>query len=258
MLHEDAPWVVFIHGAGGSSAVWYKQLKAFSCHFNLLLIDLRGHGKSTELPDYRKNEKYTFELIANDIIQVLDHVRLPSAHFVGVSLGTLIIRQLAEIIGNRIQSMVMVGAITHFNIQSRFWVGLGSIFKHVIPFMWLYRLFAYVIMPSKNHSESRNVFIKEAKQLCQREFLRWYKLTGQLSVLFNKFEHHLPIPTLYVMGEQDYLFLEPIKKTINHVKQAALIVIEECGHVVNIEKAGIFNDRVIEFLLGVQKKDVIL
>ena len=43
---KDKPWVTFIHGAGGSSTIWFKQIKSFSKFFNLLLIDLRGHGKS--------------------------------------------------------------------------------------------------------------------------------------------------------------------------------------------------------------------
>ncbi|MDX5477069.1 MAG: alpha/beta hydrolase, partial [Cyclobacteriaceae bacterium] len=41
-------WVVFIHGAGGSSSIWYKQIREFKEEFNLLLIDLRGHGRSAE------------------------------------------------------------------------------------------------------------------------------------------------------------------------------------------------------------------
>ena len=48
-IHERAPdseWVVFLHGAGGSSTIWYKQIRAFKEDFNVLLIDLRGHGLS--------------------------------------------------------------------------------------------------------------------------------------------------------------------------------------------------------------------
>ena len=79
MFHHAASkeWVVFIHGAGGSSAVWFKQLKDFQKHFNLLLIDLRGHGKSTDLPKAIYNQEYTFEAVTKDIIEVLDHVKLP-------------------------------------------------------------------------------------------------------------------------------------------------------------------------------------
>ena len=43
---SSSKWVIFIHGAGGSSAVWFKQIKPFSEKFNVLLLDLRGHGQS--------------------------------------------------------------------------------------------------------------------------------------------------------------------------------------------------------------------
>jgi pimeloyl-ACP methyl ester carboxylesterase len=66
--------------------------------------------------------------------------------------------------------------------------------------------------------------------------------------LFKKFDVHLPIPTLYVMGDQDYLFLAPIQTMIQNVKNAALLVVNECGHVVNIEQAKIFNEEVIKYL----------
>ena len=44
-----SPWITFIHGAGGSSSIWFKQIRYFSKFFNLLLIDLRGHGNSKSL-----------------------------------------------------------------------------------------------------------------------------------------------------------------------------------------------------------------
>lgn len=246
-LHE---WVVFIHGAGGSSAVWYKQLKSFKDQFNVLLLDLRGHGKTA--PIEKDQRHYSFEMIAHDIIEIIDYLNIKKAHFVGVSLGTLIIRQLGDMIQDRMHSMILVGAITRFNFKSRFWVGIGRVFKNVLPYMWLYKIFAFVIMPSKNHSEARNLFINEAKKLCQKEFLRWFRLTGQLTSLFEKFENRIQIPVLFVMGDQDYLFLEPVKQITKNVKNTFLWIVEECGHVVNVEKADIFNDYVIQYLHGLR------
>ncbi len=252
-LHSEAEWVVFIHGAGGSSAIWFKQLKAFRMHFNLLLIDLRGHGKSAEINSNESNQsEYSFEMIASDIIRVIDHLKLPPAHFIGVSLGTIIIRQLGEMIGGRMKSMVLVGAIIDFNIKSKLWILLGKIFKNFMPHMWLYKLFAHVIMPSKNHAESRNVFIKEAQKLYRKEFLRWYKLSDHMAELFKKFKVSLPINTLYVMGDQDHLFLNSIRSRITDVQHAALLIIQDCGHVVNIEKPTIFNQHVINYLLDLK------
>ena len=74
-IHPDSrEWVVFIHGAGGSSAVWYKQLKDFKKEFNLLLVDLRGHGKSADLPQAIWSDEYTFEAVTQDILEVLNHL----------------------------------------------------------------------------------------------------------------------------------------------------------------------------------------
>ncbi|MBK9256946.1 MAG: alpha/beta hydrolase [Saprospiraceae bacterium] len=259
LISPDADWVVFIHGAGGSSAIWYKQIKYFQEHFNLLLIDLRGHGKSAEINNNIPDNSYSFEDIANDIIRVLDHLQLKKAHFVGVSLGTIIIRQLADMATDRIQSMVMVGAITNLNLKSRFWVTMGRVFKNFIPYMWLYRIFAFVIMPSKSHKESRSVFISEAQKLCQKEFLRWFTLTGQLTGILKKFEiPHIQIPTLYVMGEEDYLFLAHVRKITAEAKNNALMVVEKCGHVVNIEKAALFNEWVVKYLKGNTEPEVSL
>ncbi len=246
---ESKEWIVFIHGAGGSSAVWFKQLKVFKKHFNLLLIDLRGHGKSIELPEAIYNEDYTFEGVTQDIIEVLDETKVPKAHFMGVSLGTILARQLAELQPQRVKSLIMAGAVTRLTIQSRVLVFLGNTFKKVIPYMWLYQLFAFIIMPRKQHSESRNLFVREAKKLCQKEFIRWFKLTRDINPLLRYFkESDLGIPTLYVMGDQDIMFLEPVKNLVKKHKASVLEVLEKCGHVVNVERPDAFNSLSLNFI----------
>ena len=81
-------WVVFIHGAGGSSAIWHKQIKPFSNLYNILLVDLRGHGKSK-----LKSEKtdYSFEVISKDVVEVLAMHQIQEAHFVGIPMGSIVI-----------------------------------------------------------------------------------------------------------------------------------------------------------------------
>lgn len=246
---QSTEWVVFIHGAGGSSAVWFKQLKDFMQHFNLLLIDLRGHGKSADLPQAIYKKEYTFKTVTQDIIEVLDHLNMPPAHFMGVSLGTILARQLAELEPQRVKSLVMAGAVTRLNVKSRVLVFLGNSFKKVIPYMWLYRLFAFVIMPRKQHAESRNVFVREAKKLCQKEFIRWFKLTKDINPLLRYFkESDLGIPTLYVMGDQDVMFLEPVKTIVKNHRHAILEILDRCGHVVNVEKPQEFNQLSVAFI----------
>ncbi len=246
--NNSGEWVVFIHGAGGSSVVWYKQIQAYCKHFNLLLIDLRGHGRSAVIPTAGKSG-YTFEEIALDIIEVLDHLNISQAHFVGVSLGTIIIRKLADLHKDYVKSMIMVGAVTRLNIKSRFFVKLGRIFHNIMPPMWLYRFFAFIIMPRNNALESRNIFIQEARKLARHEFIRWFMLTRRLTAKLRKMNEDDPgIPVLYVMGEQDHLFLVPIRERVRKFKNQTLTVVEKCGHVVNIEKASLFNELSISFI----------
>lgn len=246
---EDAEWVVFVHGAGGSSSIWYKQIKAYKKEFNVLMVDLRGHGKSKGLLQKYYEEEYSFELASQDIIDVMDEAGIGKAHFVGVSLGTIIIRTIGEMQPARVQSLVMCGAIMRLNIRSRFLVSMGHLFKKVVPFMWLYKLFAWIILPRKRHSESRHLFIREAKKLYKKEFIKWFNLTHEVNPLLKYFrEKELKIPTLYMMGSEDYLFLPPVKKIVKEHNQSFLEVVEKCGHVVNVEKPEVFNRLSLQFL----------
>ncbi|MGR5155828.1 alpha/beta fold hydrolase [Vibrio owensii] len=249
-LHPTSnEWVVFVHGAGGSSSIWFKQIKAYKQHFNLLLIDLRGHGKSNQLLKELITSRYTFTAVTQDILKVLDHLKIQSAHFVGMSLGTIIVRNLAELASDRVRSMVLGGAVTRLNTRSQILVKLGNLGKHILPYMWLYKLFAYIVMPQKNQRESRLLFIREAKKLCQKEFKRWFTLAADVNPLMRYFkDRELPIPTLYLMGDRDYMFIKPVKEMVAVHKLSVLREIPDCGHVCNVERPDDFNQHSIEFI----------
>ncbi|QBY03668.1 alpha/beta hydrolase [Thalassotalea sp. HSM 43] len=243
-------WVVFVHGAGGSSSIWFKQLKEYKQHFNLLFIDLRGHGRSAPVTIRQLLTKgYTFKDVTQDIIHVLDHLKIRTAHFVGISLGTILIHKLAELAPSRVKSMVLGGAVTRFDYRSNTLVKLGDFFKHVMPYMWLYRLFAFILMPQKGQKESRHMFINDAKKLCQKEFKRWFKLAADVNPLMKYYrEHESGKPTLYLMGQNDYMFLRPVRDIVARHQQSHLVEIEDCGHVCNVEQPKQFNQQSIDFI----------
>jgi pimeloyl-ACP methyl ester carboxylesterase len=144
----------------------------------------------------------------------------------------------------------MGGAILKMNFRSQILMKLGNIFKYILPYLVLYRFFAFVIMPNKNHKQSRLLFINEAKKLYQKEFIRWFKLTAEINPVLKWFrQQELSIPTFYVMGQEDYMFLPSVRKVVErHINYSKLLVVENCGHVVNVEQPTIFNEEVIQFI----------
>lgn len=237
-----------MHGAGGSYLTWFKQIKAFNKYFNVLLFDLRGHGNSTGNLDVGNNN-YTFEFIANDILELLNFLEIKKTHFVAISLGTIIVRQFADKYPERVNSMILAGAIMKLNFRSKILVAIGNVFKSVVPYLTLYSFFAYIIMPRKNHKPSRDVFINEAKKLNQKEFIRWFSLANKVNPVLKNFRKtELSIPVLYISGDQDVMFLPSIKQLVKTQKNyTTLIVFDNCGHVVNLDMAYLFNIKGVEF-----------
>ena len=247
-------WVVFVHGAGGSSTLFSKQLREYKKSFNLLLLDLRGHGKS-QGENFKKylDKNYSFQNVSKDILEVLDFLKIKKAHFVGISMGTIIIRNIGEIQSNRIKSMILGGAIARLNFRSQILMTLATFIKRMVPFMWLYAFYAHILMPHKRNKKSRSLFIREAKNVANKEFLKWFKLTAEINPLLKYFyEKEIPVPTLYIMGEKDFMFLSHVKNIVKQHKSPILKILDNCGHVVNIEKPKIFNNFSLEFMKSIK------
>ena len=194
-------------------------------------------------------KRYNFDIITDDILQVLDHLGIRASHFVGISLGTILIREMAERHPERVKSMIMGGAVMKLNVKGKVLMRLGVWLKSVIPYLILYRLFAFVIMPKRNHRESRNLFVREAKKLYQKEFIRWFRLAAEVNSKLKWFrEQAVNIPTLYIMGEEDHMFLPSVRVMAEQHPMAQLAVVPQCGHVVNVEQPTYFNETALRFL----------
>lgn len=253
MLHHEThilspahDWVVFLHGLGGNSNIWYKQIREFKKHYNLLFIDLRDHGGSV---DYESEIlDYTPEVLSKDVVKVLDFLGIAKAHFAGISLGSVIIHALHIHAPSRIKSMILGGAIIRLTRPAKVILKTGNLVKSFVPFMWLYKTFAHILMPRAHHKKSRDIFIKEAKKLSQKGFIKWYIFAATVCRIYPRIDtkKHI-IPKLYIMGDQDYMFLGPVKEDTLKDKAARLHIIKECGHVCNIEKHDEFNRIALQF-----------
>ena len=245
-------WVVFVHGAGGSNVVWFKQLRDFKKHFNVLLVDLRGHGKSKE--QYTKEEIYNFDEIAADVIQIMDHLEIKRAHLVGISLGCIIIRAIDKLAPGRAESIILGGAVVQFNKKINVLVSLAKLLNSILPYMWLYKLNAWILIPSKKHNQSRKLFIKEAIRLGDREFKKWLSMSGEIRDNLKEFIiKEASAPVLYLMGERDHMFLPMVSDLVKKHFNSHLEVIQNSGHVCNIDQPEIFNERSIQFIKSISK-----
>mgnify|MGYP005749616205 CR=1 FL=1 len=240
----DLPWVIMLHGLGGNSKIWYKQLKYFKQNFNVITIDLPDHHPN---PSFKEWEQHSsFKTCAQMVIRVLDEHKIRKAHFVGISLGSVVIYQLMKTHSHRFHSAVLGGMVVRFNMLSATLIRLGSALKNFVPYMWLYRLFAQIMMPKKNHKTSRSIFIQEAKKMGRASFLRWFQLANHVKE--TTLGAHINIPKLYISGNEDHLFVKLVRAHVKDDVNGKLHVIPNCGHVCNIEKSDEFNEKAISFI----------
>lgn len=86
----QGPAVVLLHGGLGNSDYWALQAKALAARHTVISIDSRGHGRSS-----RDARPYGYDLMADDVVAVLDTLKIPKADIVGWSDGAILGLDLA-------------------------------------------------------------------------------------------------------------------------------------------------------------------
>ncbi len=249
MLHYEVinnhseHWVVFLHGIGGSTATWKKQINAFS-DYNLLLIDLPGHGKS------KYEEKITISNVNHAIKEVLDHLNITKADFVTLSLGTLVAAHFAIKYPTYIGTLVMGGAVIKVEGIYKVLMNTIQIIKRLLPHRLLFNVMAKVMLPKKNHKKSRKIFIRESLKMTRKMFLAWVNYIAEIThpeKLLKKLKD-LRIKMFFISGDEDRCFLDGTKKVVAYLSKPKLYIIKKCGHVCSIEKYDEFNTEAVSFL----------
>lgn len=130
-------WLVFIHGLGGSILTWKKQIVFFSKKYNLLLLDLPGHGASSQ------HNLITVDEVNNQIKAVLDSCEIKKASFIGLSLGTLVVANFAIQHPEYITNIVFGGAAINLYGLYKPLMRLINLFKGCFHHCMFYKLRAY-------------------------------------------------------------------------------------------------------------------
>ena len=97
--------VVFIHGVGLTYEIWQPQLDFFK-DCSTLSYDILGHGKSS-----LNKEKISFDDFSNQLVNLIDELKINKIHLVGFSIGSLIARNFATKFSDRLESLILLGSI---------------------------------------------------------------------------------------------------------------------------------------------------
>lgn len=113
-VHGTGEPLLLLHGFSGSSQDWIPSLEKWGTKFQLIVPDLRGHGRSGIL-----SKPFRHEDAATDLFALLDHLGIRTCKGVGISAGGNILLHMATKHPERISAMVLVSATPYFHAQAR-------------------------------------------------------------------------------------------------------------------------------------------
>ena len=247
--------IVFVHEFAGDHRSWEPQRREFGQHYRVIAYNARGYPPS-DVPE--PVTSYSQDRAADDIAAVLTHLGIAQAHVVGLSMGAFAALHFGFRHPHRAQSLVIAGcgygaepgqregfraeasrsaaAILNtgmFAFAEKFAHGPSRVqYENKDP-----RGFALFKDMLSNHSAvgSANTMLG-----CQRERPSLYDLTSQMQAL--------AVPTLIVTGDEDWPCLAPAVLMKKHISTAALAVMPNCGHCINLEDPVEFNRLVGDFI----------
>jgi pimeloyl-ACP methyl ester carboxylesterase len=113
-VHGSGEPLVLLHGFSGSSQDWAPLIADWGSRFQLIVPDLRGHGRSGPL-----TKPFRHQDAAADMLALLNHLKIPTVKGLGVSAGGNILLHMATKQPDRVKAMVLVSATPYFPAQAR-------------------------------------------------------------------------------------------------------------------------------------------
>ena len=100
---KDTP-IVLVHGVGLNHTIWEPQIDAFDN--SVLAYDILGHGKTP-----LNNDNISFDNFSNQLINLIDELKMKKIHLIGFSIGSLIARNFASKFNDRLESLTLLCSI---------------------------------------------------------------------------------------------------------------------------------------------------
>ena len=219
-VHGHGPKLLLLHGGGGQSLGMARQILDFGRHFTVIAPDRRGHGGSTDTGD-----TLSYHVMAEDMLALLDLLRVERVDVVGWSDGAIVGLDLAIHHPGRVRKLVLFGA--NFTPQG------------VDP-----AVFAALQRAWAEDSAAAAADISEPLPIDARLHRLWLTqpnfTPGEL--------HAIECPTLVAVGDHDLPRLEHTLELARAIPGAQLCVIPGATHAVLHERADLADEIVLQFL----------
>ena len=246
--------IVFLHAFPLNRSMWEPQVKGLKSQFRIITVDLRGHGKS-EAPMWR----YSLDQFAEDTKNLLDHLGIAKAVFVGLSMGGYILFSLYRKYPSLFDALVLADTratadtpeakSTRFSMaQIAYKRGSSTIADLMLPKL--------LGQTSLSH---RQDLVKQLRHMITANQISG--IVGDLMAMEERPDstpllRSLKIPTLVIVGEEDLASPpEEVQGMAEHIPGAKFIIIPEAGHVSNLEQPELFNQTVYKFFREVENGD---
>lgn len=107
--NENSEPLILVSGWTLKKEMWIAQVSPLSEHFKVITFDNRGCGKS-DRPDI----PYTMDIFADDIIGLMDYLKINKAHMMGYALGAMVLQVLALKYPNRVNKLILLNTVGGF------------------------------------------------------------------------------------------------------------------------------------------------
>lgn len=248
---REAMPVVLIHGFPLNHTMWAPQIAALPDKHRVIAYDIRGHGDSDV-----GGGQYTMDLFADDLIALLNHLKIEKAVLCGLSMGGYIALRALERNPERVSALVLCDTRSEADsdeTKSKRLAAVESIKEKGVPlFAEGFVKSAFAPETFTNHpgvvKNVKGMILKNSSLgICGSLLAMAFRTDTTASL------SQIKIPTLIMVGENDQL-TPPIASLFmkEKIPQARMVVIPGAGHLSNLENPTVFNQRLLSFLSEVE------
>jgi proline iminopeptidase len=251
--------ILFVHEFASDWRGWEPQMREFAKRYRCVTYSARGYTPSDVPGD---PNAYSYSHVMRDAVAVLDHLRIESAHLIGLSMGGYTSLQVALNHAHRVRSLVLAGTgsgserwyTENFHKHSK---ATGDQFEREgsESIARTYGMSAsrvpFLIKDPRGYAEfAARLAEHDAKGSAHTS--RGFQ-GGRPSLYdFEAELRKLATPTLIVVGDEDDRCIEPALFLKETIPASGLVMMPKTGHAVNLEEPDLFNRVVGEFLARVE------